>query len=839
MLNIRTFAIFLSTILFWSITSSVNAMTVNFDDLDATGGDINLTGSSYQGYNWSNFSVYTSGFSFDGFDAGIASLDNAAFTGGELSNSNGVTPLVGTLSAASLFDFSGAYFNAAYYDNLAITVEGLLNGALLFSNTITVTTAGAQMFNFNFTGIDQLAFYASTTANVSDPFNCGDFNCTQFTIDDLVVKDSNITSTVPEPPTLLLMSFGLLLVGNYRTGSLGRFLKHSQQLLFMLIIACFAIPAQADETVNDVRTELSRVSAMQFAEPLIPASATTLEENEALLNAIHLYQVKTNDDDYHALTDFLSTYPNSAWQIALQTNLGLSYYQAGRFSMAIDAWEDAWRLGKSVTEPQAKALVDRALGELMRMHARIGHAERLTELFAEMGDRAVTGSATEAVAGAREGLWMMEHEPGIAYLCGPMALKNLLLSQGASPKQVQFLSDYRSGIHGVSLTEVGQLAKKAKLAYTLIQRDRTQPVPVPSVVHWKVSHYAAIIGENQGRYHIQDPIFGEDLWVTRDAIDSEASGYFLVPTQQLQAGWRPIQLAEADNLHGMGYTGSTTPGNTTPQDDKSKPGDCNNGMCDYNFTEMVVSLNLNDTPVGYAPPKGPAVYTSLTYNQREASQPANFGFFNVSQKWSVNWLSYIQDSPSVPGANVSRFVAGGGSVNYSGYNGSTGQFTPETRDQSLLVRTSASPIRYERRLPNGSIEVYAQSNGATVAPRRVFLTQLIDAAGNAVTLNYDSQLRLTSITDAVGRDTIFAYEMANQPLLVTKITDPFGRSAQLSYDSNGRLASITDVIGIQSSFHYNASSLIDSMTTPYGTTTFAFGESGDYRWLEATDPPRV
>lgn len=26
------------------------------------------------------------------------------------------------------------------------------------------------------------------------------------------------------------------------------------------------------------------------------------------------------------------------------------------------------------------------------------------------------------------------------------------------------------------------------------------------------------------------------------------------------------------------------------------------------------------------------------------------------------------------------------------------------------------------------------------------------------------------------------------------------------------------------------------MTTPYGTSSFAFGESGDYRWLEATDP---
>ena len=71
-------------------------------------------------------------------------------------------------------------------------------------------------------------------------------------------------------------------------------------------------------------------------------------------------------------------------------------------------------------------------------------------------------------------------------------------------------------------------------------------------------------------------------------------------------------------------------------------------MCGYDFTEMVVSLNLNDRPVGYAPPKGPPVYLTLTYNQREANQPANFSFFNVSPKWTLNWLSYIEDNLPTP-----------------------------------------------------------------------------------------------------------------------------------------------------------------------------------------------
>ena len=595
-----------------------------------------------------------------------------------------------------------------------------------------------------------------------------------------------------------------------------------------------ARPAFSEEPSD----RLARLGATLFEEPLVATAPTTPKEDADRLEALGRYQDRGRIDDYTALEGFLSAHPSSGWQAALLTNLGLSHYRDGRFSLAIDGWEMAWRAGKDAAEPRAKALADRAVGELMRMHARLGYADRQEALFAEMGDRAVSGPATESVTGAREGLWAMRNNPGIAYLCGPMALKNLLLSQGASPKRVGFLSEVRSPPDGISLAEVGRLADRAKLPHTLIRREPGSAIPVPSVVHWKVSHYAAIVGEDQGRYHVRDPIFGEDLWVGREAIDGEASGYFLVEGRKLQPGWHTVALAEAEGPHGMGYTGSILAGNTTTHDDTAQPRQCNRGMCGYTFTEMVVSLNLADTPVGYQPPIGPAVYATLTYNQREASQPANFSFFNVSQKWSLNWLGYIQDTPGQPGANVSRYEAGGGGTSYGGYNPATGQFAPEAYDQSVLALVSSSPVRYERRLPDGSVESYAQSSGDT-NPRRVFMTQRTDPQGNAVTLHYDSyngQPRLATVTDAIGRDTAFAYGQPGQPLLVTRITDPFGRSASLAYDASGRLASITDALGLQSSFHYDSASLIDRMATPYGTTTFAYGGDGTSRWLQATDP---
>jgi RHS repeat-associated protein len=608
--------------------------------------------------------------------------------------------------------------------------------------------------------------------------------------------------------------------------------KRTVPALFGLILA---LPGPAQTAVR--RVSFSGVTASGFEEPLVATTFTSPQEDDALLGAVEAYRGQASPDNFGVFDAFLSDYPRSGWRAALLTNLGLAYYHYGYFSKAIDSWEQAWQVGREANEPRARALVDRAVGELVRMHARLGHAGRLSELLDETNARHVTGPATEALAGGKEGLWMMQHNPGVAYLCGPMALKNLLLLQGARPAQLQFLDDYRSGPRGVTLAEVARLASEAKLGYRLVFRQRGQATPAPSIVHWKVGHFAAIVGESGDRLHIVDPTFGEDLWITRGALDAESSGYFLAPGGEPAAGWREVGRGEAEAVRGMGFVSLFEYLATTLLDRLAKgPPKVCHGMCGYDVTEMLVSLRLSDTPAGYAPPRGPAVFTTLVYNQREAGQPANFSFFNVSAKWTLNWLSYIQDDPKLAGANVSRYATGGGGVTYSGYSSKTGAFTPDTRDASLLVRTNASPVTYERRMADGGREVYAQSDGAATFPRKVFLTQIFDAAGNAITLIYESQNRLASIQDALGRATMLSYELASQPLLVTRITDPFGRSAKLDYDAKGRLVQITDVAGLTSQFTYDASSLINSMTTPYGTTKFAYGETGTYRWLEATDP---
>ncbi len=291
-----------------------------------------------------------------------------------------------------------------------------------------------------------------------------------------------------------------------------------------------------------------------------------------------------------------------------------------------------------MAEPHARALVDRAVGELLRMHSRLGHAGEVQDLLEQLGARPVAGPATEAVASAREALAVMRTDPGIAYLCGPMALKNLLLALGRDYKDVAFLDEERSGPHGVTLEQVSTLADRAKLPHLVVVRAPGAPVPVPSVIHWKVSHFAAIVDRSGDRFHIVDPTFGRDLWVTQAAIDAESDGYFLVPNAKVQTTWRLARLDEMSEVRGMGYPGSTELGATcdcdTLSQDAPKPSNPSPPpLTTYSFTEMVVSLHLKDTPVGYNPPIGPSTKVMLTYkpNARHIRQ-ANFSFFNVRQK---------------------------------------------------------------------------------------------------------------------------------------------------------------------------------------------------------------
>ena len=196
--------------------SAVSAATVDFDDIDASFGDVVLDSlGPYQGFTWTNFSAYTIVPGFPGFNNGIVSPDNAAYSGGELFGP-AVTPIIGKIAADDPFDFVSAYLGSGYYDNLSLTVQGKLDGSVLFTRSVILDTTTPILVNFSFTSIDELNFFAGTTPATTDPFACGTVNCTQFTLDNLTFAPASSTpppdpdpdpepNPVPEPSTPALI----------------------------------------------------------------------------------------------------------------------------------------------------------------------------------------------------------------------------------------------------------------------------------------------------------------------------------------------------------------------------------------------------------------------------------------------------------------------------------------------------------------------------------------------------------------------------------------------------------------------------------------------------------
>jgi RHS repeat-associated protein len=643
-----------------------------------------------------------------------------------------------------------------------------------------------------------------------------------------------------------------------------------------------------------------------FDEPLVPTGGSPgAAENAALASALVAFSQRATADDFSSLIAFLQNHPRSAWKPALLASLGLEYYKAAYYSRALDAWQEAWALGRNATDISGKFLGDRAACELAGLYSRLGRMTELEALLKLTEARTFVGGATERIIQAREALWMMQNKPGVSFRCGPLALQRILLSdQGlltsAATNAMMEIFNSASTQQGFSLPQVAELSKQIGLNYQMAFREKAGDFVIPSVVHWKVGHYAALVRKVGDQYLLEDPTFGNRAWATRRALETETSGYFLVPPGDLPEGWRRVNAKEGAIIWGKGVTGSSDDDAYTKTD--MQTGNCGGpgveasvgglpsagnpfpfgggsvqpadgaGMAVSSVHLMMANLQLKDTPVGYAPPVGPPVRFTVRYNHRDYLQQVFVAGTNayvsiLGPKWTHDWDGRIRDNPNNPLADVKYLVEGGGARTFTGFNTNTQTFAPQQHDQTQLRRIgSGLAATYEITFPDGSRRIFGLRRGLGVD---VLLTQVLDSAGNAVTLSYDSFQRLVGITDAIGQVTTISYEDPDNVDLITRVTDPFGRFATFDYYTNAvggwvfrgtcgtnltvepifipRLRQITDVLGLTSSVVYETKIVTniaydpianvhctnrynytgDTITflgTPYGATTFMTGQ---------------
>ncbi|HEV3272526.1 MAG TPA: cysteine peptidase family C39 domain-containing protein, partial [Candidatus Methylacidiphilales bacterium] len=612
-------------------------------------------------------------------------------------------------------------------------------------------------------------------------------------------------------------------------------------------------PPSTSLSFSDHPTDQEIFTYSLFAEPLVPIGGkTTRTENAELAKALLIFSQRKVRDDYRALEDFLATHPQSAWRISLLTDLGWLYRQTGWYSKSLTVWEQAWALGKNETAPRAKAIVDRALSELVVLNARIGRIERLGPLFKEIQGRVMVGSSREKIEAAKQGYNKMVTEPKEGYRCGPQALETLRQHWDKPVPFSKLINTEPSTAQGTSLTQIYHLAQKISLDLIMAKRTPGSAVLVPSVVNWKVGHFAAIIGQDKGLIHLHDTTFGDDVSISPQALDAESSGYFLVKNQPLPPGWSPVSEEEGKTVWGKGPSATVNtndnkkgptdgcPGGSGDSGDSGDSGGSAN-MAVYSIYDAVGSLSLDDTPLHYKPAYGPPVDFTVSYSEREMNQPSVFTYSNLGPLWTFNWLSYITEVNA--GVTVNQYLSGGGTTSYTGYNGTINAYAPDVDTGAVLkyinssTSDSATSNIYELDMADGSKQIFGLANTAT--PRQVFLTRTVDPQGNALVYYYDSNYRMTSVKDATGLVTTIAYgsTSSSSPAFyqIATVTDPFSRTATLAYTADGDLASSTDMIGIASHYNYVEQVLV-SLQTPYGTTTFDTGQDSDKRWVQINDP---
>lgn len=556
-------------------------------------------------------------------------------------------------------------------------------------------------------------------------------------------------------------------------------------------------------------------------------------------------------EELSALEAFVTASPQAPETPRIRTDLADHYRVEGRFTRSLEHWLEAWAATARSQDPAQKSVADRSLVQMAQLLASLGRAEDLELLMAQNSGRTFDyGRLSASWARTREALAHMRRKPWIAYKCGVYALNNV--AARLYGQKLLSIATKPSSVRGFSMAELQQIADEHRLGLVAAFREPGAPLIYPSVVHWKQNHYAAIASDTPLGLRVEDPTFGHPMTMSPEAIEEEASGYFLVPKGALPEGWRLAESTEISQVFGKGYPWSM-------DDDEGNPceaGDCCDaegggggsgpagtgdgtnecGMARWRVQEPNINLVVEDIPMKYDAAFGPDFVLSVGWRQRE-QLPGGGPYSSLSDGWYCDLISQIEAYPIAKGGTgeaTFRLLSGDGYkylIHFA--NGATTSDRSYSKD--LVAKRTVVGVT------NTVIEVY-YSNGAYEkftfidSAWNYRLVERRDATTKGLNFYYDDpgglnrSNRLLRIDTADGAQFYFNYNHPSNNLLVTSVTGPNSRSVTFGYSNFGenvKLTSIRDVVNLTSSFGYDANGNVNLLVTPYGTNTFTHYDVGN------------
>ena len=554
---------------------------------------------------------------------------------------------------------------------------------------------------------------------------------------------------------------------------------------------------------------------------LTSASVSAFVRRDAMLREFGAAMNAWNAHQYTEAVEMFARYeqefPDSPWVSEAILHRGCEAYFTGRYREAETLFQRVMDRNAGSAHIGAIMLTHKALGRLAVLRVNQNNIDEALTLFRRLHDdspdwrdRTYASNWILRLSQRRAG--------GTALLnCGALALAAVLEQDGRRDEAQQVRQLTPTDARGYSLRDLRELAEQYgyHVSGRQVSASDLRHLPLPAIVpvssgdSGDKGHYWMLEAADATGARLHDPQSGRRFTQALDQLTQEWQGIALIIQQEERS---LPGIAMTDNE--LGRIFGACCGVNAPTDDLGDPGEhagpqsgpgpktpCGSPIWSVNMVSM--NLYLHDVPLWYAPPIGPSVEISLSYNsQATLTQHEPFG-----KKWQFSYATYLVTDP---GGTVTIFMPDGRRDVYS--PDGSGGYTRPYRVYNTLRKLADNS--FELRLLDDTTYRYGRPAGTTT--NQALLRYICDPYNQCLSFGYDASVRLTTITDALNRVTTLSYNAAG---FVSTVRDPFGRSASFDY-ANGSLTKITDMGGYWTELAYDANVYLASLTNPRGTWGF-------------------
>ena len=122
---------------------------------------------------------------------------------------------------------------------------------------------------------------------------------------------------------------------------------------------------------------------------------------------------------------------------------------------------------------------------------------------------------------------------------------------------------------------------------------------------------------------------------------------------------------------------------------------------------------------------------------------------------------------------------------------------------------------------NGMCEVFRKYQGSvsyldnSAEPvHKILLWKVLDRNGNSLEINYDTELKISSVVNSDGNSASFFYNGSKH---ITKVQDNYGRFTEYKYNDSGDLTEFTNIDGITTEYDYWFWTVSDSVANTFSS----------------------